>query len=88
MRVKASFVLSEKVSEILLRIKHVSIFSASYLPNHLDKPRFIVNDLNFLILVEMLWTVDYGGNTTINLLSKNLTFSLECFLEDNKDHKK
>ena len=53
-----SFVLSGKVSEILLRIVHVSIFPASYLPNHLDEPRFIVDDLDFLILVKMLWTVE------------------------------
>ena len=57
-RVKASFVLSGKVSEILPRIDHVSIFPASYLPNRLDEPRFIVDDLNFLILVKILWTVD------------------------------
>ena len=55
---KASFMLSGKVSQILLRIEHVSIFPASYLPNHLDKPRLIIDDLNFLILVKMLWTVE------------------------------
>ena len=33
----------------------------------------------------MLWTIDCGGNKTTNLLSKNSTFSLECFLEDYKD---
>ena len=83
-QVKASFVLSGKVSGMLLRIEHV--FN---LPNHLDEPRFIVDDLNFLILVKMLWTVDRGENKTINLLSKNSTFSLECFLEDYKNcHKK
>ena len=36
----------------------------------------------------MLWTIDCGGNKTINLLSKNLTFSLECFLNDYKDRNK
>ena len=76
---KASFVLSGKVSEILLRIEHVSVFSESYLPNHLDDPRFVVDDLNFLILVKILWTVDCGRNKIINLLNKNSTFSLECF---------
>ena len=53
---KASFVLSGKVSEILPRMEHVSIFPGSYLANHLDEPRFIVDDFNFLILVKMLWT--------------------------------
>ena len=85
---KASFALSEKVSEILPRIEHVSIFPTSYLPNHLDETGFIVDNLNFLILVKMLWTVDCGGNETINLLSKNSTFSLECFLEDYKNRNK
>ena len=33
----------------------------------------------------MLWTINCGGSKTINLLSKNSTFSLECFLEDYKD---
>ena len=33
----------------------------------------------------MLWTLDCGGNKTINLLSKNSTFSLKCVLEDYKD---
>ena len=33
-RVKASFVLSGKVLEILPKIEHASIFPASYLPNH------------------------------------------------------
>ena len=51
-RVKASFVLSGKVSEILPRLEHVSIFPESYLPNYLDEPGFIVADLNFLILVK------------------------------------
>ena len=36
----------------------------------------------------MLWTLDCGGNKTINLLSKNSTFSLECFLEDYKNRNK
>ena len=49
-----SFVLSGKVSKILLRIEHVSIFPKSYLLNHLDEPRLIVDDLSFLILVKML----------------------------------
>ena len=43
---------------VLPRIEHVSIFPASYLPNHLDESRFVADDLNFLILVEMLWTVE------------------------------
>ena len=81
---KASFVLSAKVSEILPRIEHVSIFPTSYLSNYLDEPRFVVNDLNFLILVKMLWTVVCGGNKAIDLLSRTLTFSLECYLEDKK----
>ena len=55
---KASFLLSGKVLEILLRIEPIFIFSASYLPNHLDEPRFIADDLDFLILVKMLWTVE------------------------------
>ena len=76
---KASFVLFGKVSEILPRIEHVSTFPASYLTNHLGEPRFTVDYLNFLILAKMLWTVDCGGNKTINLLSSNSTFSLECF---------
>ena len=36
----------------------------------------------------MPWTVDCGGSKTINLLIKNSTFSLECFLEDYKDRNK
>ena len=36
----------------------------------------------------MLWTIDCGGNKTINLLIKNSIFSLECFLEDYKDRNK
>ena len=36
----------------------------------------------------MLWTIDRGGNKTINLLIKNWTFSLEYFLEDYKDRNK
>ena len=80
--------LSGKVSETLPIIEHVSIFPASYLLNHLDEARFIVDDLNFLILVKMLWTVDRRGNKTTNLLSKNWICSLECFLEDYKNHKK
>ena len=47
-----------------------------------------MDDLNFLILVKILWTIDCGGNKTINLLIKNSTFSLECFLEDYKDRNK
>ena len=78
-RVKASLLLSGKVLEILLRIEHVSISPASNLPNHLDLSGLIVDDLNFLILVQMLWSVDCGANKTINLISRNLTFSLKCF---------
>ena len=64
----------------------MSIFLANYyLPNHFDELRFIVDDLNFLILIKMLWTIDCGGNKTINLLNKNSRFSLEWFLEDYKD---
>ena len=36
----------------------------------------------------MLWTIDCGGNKTINFLSENSIFSLECFLEDYKDRNK
>ena len=36
----------------------------------------------------MLWIVVCGGNKTIDLLSRNLTFSLECFLKGNKDRNK
>ena len=36
----------------------------------------------------MLWTIDSGGNKTINLLVKTSTFSLECLLVDYKDRKK
>ena len=66
-------------------MEHVSIFPGSNIPNHLDEPRFIIDDLNFLILVKMRWT---GGNKTIDLLIKNLMFSLECFLEDYRDRNK
>ena len=76
--------LSEKVSEILPRTEHVSVFPTSYLPNYFDEPRFIVDDLNFLILCKMLWIVVCGRNKTLDLLSKNLTFFLKCFLEDIK----
>ena len=82
---KASLVLSRKVSEILLRIEHVSIFPTSYLPNFLDEPRFIVDDLNFPFLVQMLWTAVCGVNKTTDLPSRYSTFSLQCFLEDNRD---
>ena len=85
---KASFVFCGKVSEIFPRIEHVPIFPTSYLPNYLDEPRFILDDLNFLILVKMLWTVVCERNKTIDLLSRNSTFSLERFLKDNKDHNK
>ena len=78
---KASFLLSEKVSEMLPRMEHVSIFPKSYLPNYLDEPRFIVDDLIFLFLGKMLWTVVCGGNKTIDFLSKNSTFSQECFFK-------
>ena len=81
LRVKASFMLSGKVSKILPRIEHASIFSTSYLPNNLDKPRFAVDDLNFLILVEMVWTVVRGGSKNIDLRSRNSTFSLKCFFK-------
>ena len=69
-------------------MEHVSIFPASYLPSHLDEHRFTVDDLNFLILVKILYTVDCGENKTINLLIKNSTLSLECFLEDYKANNK
>ena len=82
---KASFVLSGKVSEILPRIEHVSIFPTSYLPNYLVEPRFIVDDLNFLILSKMHSTVICGGNKLIALLSRNSAFPLKCFFEDNRD---
>ena len=36
----------------------------------------------------MLWTIDCGGSKTINLLIKNSTFFLECFLEDYKERNK
>ena len=36
----------------------------------------------------MLWTVVFGGNKTIDLLSRNSTFTLKCFLEDYKDRNK
>ena len=36
----------------------------------------------------MLWAVVCGENKTIDLLSKNSTFSLKCFLEDYKDRNK
>ena len=36
----------------------------------------------------MLWTVICGGGKTIDLLSRNLTFFLECFLEDYNDRNK
>ena len=60
----------------------MSLFSTQVLPNYLDEPRFI--DVDFLILILMLWTVVCGGNKTIDLLCRNSTFSLECFLEDYK----
>ena len=47
---KNEFCAFWKSSEILPIIEHVSIFPASYLPSHVDEPRFIVDDLNFLIL--------------------------------------
>ena len=47
-----------------------------------------MDNSNFLIFVKMLWTIDCGRNKTINLLSKNSTFSLECFLKDYKDRNK
>ena len=36
----------------------------------------------------MLWTIDSGGNKTMNLLIKTSTFSLECLLEDYEDRNK
>ena len=36
----------------------------------------------------MLWTVVGGGNKIVDLLIRNLTFSLECFLEDYIDRNK
>ena len=45
-------------------------FPASYLPNHLDEPIFIVDDSNFLILVKMLWTVDCGETKPLICLVK------------------
>ena len=36
----------------------------------------------------MLWTVIFRGNKTVDLLSGNSTFSLECLLIDNKDRNK
>ena len=36
----------------------------------------------------MLWTIDCGGNKTINLIIKNSTFSLQCLLDDYKDRNK
>ena len=85
---KASFVLSGKVSETLPKIERVSLFPTNYLANYLDERRFIVDDLNFLILVKMLRTVVCGRNKTTDLLSRNSTFSLECSLEDYKDSNK
>ena len=69
-------------------MEHVFFSPASYLPNYLDEPRFIVDDLNFLSLVKVLWSVVCGGNKIIDLLSRSSTFSLECFLKDNKDRNK
>ena len=59
----------------------MSVIFSKLFPNHLDESGFIVDDLNFLLLVKILWTIDCGENKTINLLSKNSTFSLECFLD-------
>ena len=67
--------LSGKVSEILPRIEHVYNFQQAIYQN-------------LVILVKILWTIDCGENKTINLLIKNSTFSLECFLEDYKDRYK
>ena len=85
---KPSVVLSGRVSEMLSRIEQVSIFPKSYLPNYLDESRFIVDDINFLILVKILWTVVCERNKNVDLVSRNSTFFLECFLEDNEDRNK
>ena len=69
-------------------IEHVSIFPASFLSNYLGEPIFIVDDLNFLMLIKLLWIVACRGNKTIDLVSKKSTFCLECFLEDYKDRNK
>ena len=61
--------LCGKVLEILPKIEHVSIFLTSYLPNYIDEIRLIVDDLNFLILVKMLWNVVCGENKTIDFPS-------------------
>ena len=66
----------------------MSLIFSKLFPNHLDECGFIVDDLIFLILVKILWTIDCGGNKTINLLIKNSTFSLQCFLEDYKNRYK
>ena len=61
--------LCGKVLEILPKIEHVSIFLTSYLPNYIEEIRLIVDDLNFLILVKMLWNVVCGENKTIDFPS-------------------
>ena len=67
----------------------MSLFSPQvFLSNYLDEPIFIVDDLNFLMLIKMLWTVVCRGNKTNDLVSKKSTFCLECFLEDYKDRNK
>ena len=71
--------LSEKLSKISSEIEHVFIFLTRYLPNNLDEPRIIVDDLNFLILVKMLVDCSLWRKKNIDLLSRNSTFSLECF---------
>ena len=38
--------------------------------------------------MKILWTEVCGGNKTIDWLSRNSTFFLDCFLEDNKDRNK
>ena len=66
---KGSFVLSGKVSEIFPRIEHVSIFPANFSSNYLDEPRFIVDDLNFLMLIFFLFVHIYPTFTRKRIVS-------------------
>ena len=66
----------------------MSLIFSKLFTKYLDEPGFIVDNLNFLILVKMLRTIDCGGNKAINLLINSSAFSLECFLEDYKDRNK
>ena len=87
-RGKAGFLLSGEVLGVLRKTVHdVSIFPTSFLLNYLDEPTFIVDDLNVLLSVKMLWTVVDRRNKTIDLLRRKSTSSLdlECFLADYKD---